>query len=349
VTSAENKPAKPARRRYILLFGVIVLVIAGWTAAWAYGRSVLADQLDRQIAGMAERGLQISCADRTIAGFPFRYEVGCRDMRSLDRAGSEASLGGLNAVALVYKPWHVIFEAKSPASMEIPLTGVSGDVSWDVARASMTFANGSLGELDAVVARPEAAVENAFSAGLFSADKAEVHLREVPDQAGALEGFVSVNALKLKSFPELQETVDLRGQVQVTGGEALLAGADLVSLVRMNDDELPVKLVLLEAGLGESRVGASGDLLVNGDGTLSGTLDVTLGNANALLQSLKPLFPPENQTFALMENVVKGLEPAATEIDGVPSIKLPVVIDRGTVRAGFLPLGRIPPLFQAGI
>lgn len=85
MSDIKTKPPKPTRRGYILLAGAIVLVIAGWSAAWFYGQSVLREQLDRQIVRMADQGLDVSCADLAIAGYPFRYEVSCADMRSADR------------------------------------------------------------------------------------------------------------------------------------------------------------------------------------------------------------------------------------------------------------------------
>jgi len=330
------------------LIAAVVIVVAGWSAAWFYGRSALAEQLDLQMRRMADQGLDLTCADLAIAGYPFRYEVTCRDMQSIDRWGATGSLGALNAVALIYNPWHVIFEARSPAAMAFPVNGVNGDITWDTARASIRFSENALNALDAVVDQPEASVVTLVSTGQFAADKAEVHLREVPDSAGTLEGFVTIDKLALKSLPNLVETMMLRGHVRVDGGMALLAGADLGSLVQSSGGELPLRLMLAEATIGQGRAVASGDLVLVGDGTLSGTLEVALGNAEALLETLKPLFPPQDQTYPLLEGVIKSLEPAAVDVDGMPTIKIPVTVNRGLVQVGLLPVGRIPPLFAAG-
>ncbi|WP_031284968.1 MULTISPECIES: DUF2125 domain-containing protein [unclassified Labrenzia] len=348
MSDIKTKPPKPTRRGYILLAGTVVLVIAGWSAAWFYGQSVLREQLDRQIVRMADQGLDVSCADLAIAGYPFRYEVSCADMRSADRRGTAASLGGLNAVALIYNPWHVILEAKSPAAMSVPVNGLEGGLTWQTARASVKFSDNALGSFDAVIDKPEAAFDTALARGLFAAEKSEVHLRKQPESAATLESFVTVQDLSLKSLPELQQTISLRSHARIEGGTALLAGADLVSLVRAQGGELPVELVLTEILLGAGKATASGSLVLSGDGTLSGSLELNLGNPDALLDSVKPLFPPEDQTFSLLQNVVKSLEPAAKEVDGVRTITLPVSVDRGVVRIGFLPLGQIPPLFPAG-
>ena len=93
----ENKPSKPSRRRFILLICAIALVIAGWSGAWFFGRSVLAEELDTQLQVLKTNGLELSCSDLAIAGYPFRYEVFCRDLASNDRYGTKGSLQGLNA------------------------------------------------------------------------------------------------------------------------------------------------------------------------------------------------------------------------------------------------------------
>lgn len=348
VSEHENKPSKPTRRRYILLLCAIGLVIAGWSGAWFFGRSVLADQLDTQLRAMKTKGLDLSCSDLAIAGYPFRYEVYCGDLASNDRFGTKGSLGGLNAVALIYNPWHIIFEAKAPAAIAEPLSGLLGEMSWDTARASVKFSGTALGAFDAVLSKPEAAFENPVSRGLFAADKAEIHLRNAPETAGAVDGFVSVNALQLKSLPEFGATIDMRTHVQVTGGAALLSGANLARLVQQQNGRLPVKLVLFETVLGDSRINAAGDLLVNGDGTISGKINLIIGNADGLLDLIEPLFPPQDNRFSLVRSVVQSLKGAQSEIDGIPSITLPVAIDQGLIRIGFLTLGRIPPLFSAG-
>jgi hypothetical protein len=339
---------KPSRRGYILMIAAIVAVVAAWSAAWFYGRSVLAAQLDQQIGRLADNGVDLSCADLTIAGYPFRYEVGCRDMRSFDRSGAAGSLGGLNAVALVYNPRHAIFEAASPASVSVPFAGVQGDLTWDSARASLKFGDASFtafGALDAVLQGPRAAFASETAGGLASAAKAELHLREVPDRAGMLEGFLKVDGLRLDSLPELQEAVGLRLHARIEGGTALLEGADLAALVAAAGGALPLDLVEAEARLASGRASASGDLMLAGDGTLSGSLELTLANAEALLEASRPLFPPQDRTYPVLQNAVRSLQGAASETEGERIVTIPVTISRGQVLLGFLPAGRIPPLF----
>ncbi|MFN3130046.1 DUF2125 domain-containing protein [Roseibium sp.] len=338
----------PSKRKYLVLIGVIVIVVAGWSGAWAYGRTVLADQLDMQFGRFSEQGTEVTCTDLTIGGYPWRYEIRCDDLKSRDLSGSEGAMGGLTAVALVYNPWHVILEAATPAAVSLPLAGVSGDLTWETARASARYSTEALGKVDVVVTKPALRVQNPAAEARVVSEKAEFHLRPSPETTGAVDGFFSIDGLMVEQLPSLTNPVDARMHLQVLNGAPLLSGADLRSLVLANGGELPVRLVLAEVALGASRFGGRGDLTVNGAGALSGTLTLTLVQPSNMLNSIRPLFPPNSNEFSIVESLLSSLQPTGTDHLGDPAIEIPLLIDNGLMRMGFVTLGRIPPLFQAG-
>ncbi|MEP4770153.1 MAG: DUF2125 domain-containing protein [Roseibium sp.] len=349
MTTEPTLPQVSSKKRYIVLLAVIGLVIVGWSGAWTYGRSMLADQLDLQMARITGNGLELGCADLRIAGYPFRYEIRCTDLTSKDRFGAEGNLGSLNAVTLVYNPWHVILEADAPAAIAVPVNGLSGDISWDTARASVKYSMDGLGDLDMVLTKPKAAFQNSFSAAAASSEKAELHLRKAPDLPDGVDGFVSVDDLKLENVPELNDLLNLRVHLRLENGAPLLSGANLALLTQMNDGQLPIQLVFSEIKSGHSRFGASGDLVLDGNGLLSGQVKLSLSNPEQALAMIKPLFPSQDNGSSVAEGLFKSLKPTATDPDGNPAIELPLVIDQGMMRIGFVTLGWIPPLFQAGI
>lgn len=348
--ATDATPSGPSRgkTKYLYLLAVVVLVAAGWSGAWAYGRSVVSDQIDLQLRQMAGGGLDISCEDLSIAGYPFRYEIRCRNLRSLDRSGIESAMGTLEAVALVYNPWHVIFEANAPALVSAPAAGTTGKLDWETARASVKYSTASLGNVDVVIQKPELAYETFADNGVAVSDKAEFHLRQAPGQPQAVEGFLSIDGLMLGSDPDVLPALDGRLHVRIDGGSALLSGAGLARLVYASGGEVPIRVVLADVASEESRLGASGDLILSSDGTLSGTLDLTLSGKDAALDRIKQLVPADNSGFALVEGLFRSLQPTATDHNGDPAVQLPMVIDQGFMRIGFVPLGQIPPLFAPG-
>src|SRR5215210_9290905 len=94
-------------------FVLLGLLAAGWSIAWLIIRQRTADGLDAWLASEVAVGRQWTCADRAVGGYPFRIEVSC-GMLSLKRGEATASLGGLLAVAQVYRPGHVIAEISGP-------------------------------------------------------------------------------------------------------------------------------------------------------------------------------------------------------------------------------------------
>ena len=70
----------PRRRPLWGLFIVPVLVLiaaAAWSAFWFYAASEVGVRADAWRAQEAKSGRVYDCAKRTVAGFPFRFEVRC--------------------------------------------------------------------------------------------------------------------------------------------------------------------------------------------------------------------------------------------------------------------------------
>lgn len=348
MSSGTPETQTSSKKKYILLLVALFVVAAGWSGAWVYGRSVLASQIDGQFDLFAANGTDINCGKLVIGGYPFRYEIYCENLRTADLSGTQGTVAGLNAVALVYNPWHIILEAKTPALVSVPVNGLAGELSWKTARASAKYSLEALGDVDVVLTQPQLAFQNPVASGRAKSEKAEFHLRKSPGEAGSVEGFLTIDALGLDLLPSLPGPVNARLHIQVQNGEPLLSGADLRGLVHENGGELPLRLELAEVAMGNSRLGARGDLLVNGAGALSGTVAFTLVQPEDVLNTIRPLFPAGSNEFSILESLLMSLQPTGTDHRGDPAIEFPLVIDHGLMRIGFITVGRIPPLFQAG-
>lgn len=348
--SSGPSPSGPSRgkAKFVYLLAAVVIGLAAWSGAWAYGRSTLASRIDLQSRQLAGGGLDISCADLSIAGFPFRYEVSCQDFQSLNRSGIESAISTLEAVALVYNPWHIIFEAEAPAGLSLQRIGATGQLTWNTARASVKYSRDAVGDVDVVITQPELSYQASAERGIAISDRAEFHLRRAPDQDQTIEGFVLLDGLQLGFSPAGELPFDARLHMRIEDGEALLSGIDLPRLVQSRGGELPVNLVLADIATDSSRFGVRGDLVVHGNGTLSGVLSLTLSGKEAALDQVAEWLPEQEGGFAIVDSLLRSLEPTATDHNGDPAIQLPLMIDQGVMRIGFVTLGRIPPLFMAG-
>lgn len=349
MTSQSDNTKKPNNRKYILLLVGVTLVIAAWSSAWFYGQTFVSDEIDAQIQQLSKQGLEVTCADRRVAGYPFRFEISCNDMLLKDKWSRELAVSALDAVTLVYNPRHVIFEAESPAKLAIPHLETDAQIDWASARASIKASLTGLSTLDAIA--ENVSLETSFNKNLrqLFASKLEVHLREAPNTEGLLETFITIDQLGFQNTTKPEEAIDLRAYTKIQNGMDLLAGSNIPLLVQANEGALPVKLMLFEAVYGQSKISTTGDITINGNGTLSGRLDTSIENANALLPLLEKLEFRDQQTRALIEGFLKSVSSSSTESGSTNQPSIPIIIDEGLLRVGFLPIGYVPPLFSAGL
>ena len=87
-------------RKFWLLGGGVVLVIALYTGGWFYAASVLKTNVLRAIAPRDTAELSGECADMDFRGYPFRIGLFCSKVDVDDNAnGVSASFGALRSAA----------------------------------------------------------------------------------------------------------------------------------------------------------------------------------------------------------------------------------------------------------
>lgn len=137
----------PTRRRLwpVLILPALVLVAAGlWSAFWFIAASKVDGTVDAWRAREAASGRVYDCANRSVAGFPFRFEVRCTGVSVTmvgQVAGQEelpvsAKLGDILVVAQAWDPKRLIAEFTAPAVISErnrPMMVVS----WTLGRASI--------------------------------------------------------------------------------------------------------------------------------------------------------------------------------------------------------------------
>src|SRR3982074_3864853 len=116
----------PRRRPLWRLFIMPVLLLvaaAAWSAFWLFSASQVDVRADAWRAQEAKSGRVYDCAKRSVAGFPFRFEVRC-DGASVALVSQTASqtpftarLGEILVVAQIYDPKLLIAEFAAPATI----------------------------------------------------------------------------------------------------------------------------------------------------------------------------------------------------------------------------------------
>ena len=141
----------PRRRPLWRLFFMPVLVLvaaAAWSGFWFYAASEVDVKADAWRAQEAKSGRVYDCAQRTVAGFPFRLEVRCDgasvslSSQTADQAATQAPpitarLGEILVVAQIYDPKLLIAEFTAPATIYDRGGQPSMTVNWSKARSSV--------------------------------------------------------------------------------------------------------------------------------------------------------------------------------------------------------------------
>jgi hypothetical protein len=137
----------PRRRSLWRLFIMPVLLLVAalaWSAFWFYAASKVDETVDVWRAREAKSGRVYDCAKRSVAGFPFRFEVSCSgasvalvsQTAGASQAPVTARLGEILVVAQVYDPKLLIAEFAAPATISGP-DQLSLMVNWSKARSSI--------------------------------------------------------------------------------------------------------------------------------------------------------------------------------------------------------------------
>jgi hypothetical protein len=141
----EMTPAPRRRPLWRLFIMPVLLVIAAvaWSGFWFFAASEVEVKADAWRAQEAKSGRVYDCAKRSVAGFPFRFEVRCDGAsvalrsQTATQAAFTAKLGEILVVAQVYDPKLVIAEFSAPATIAERGGPPSLAVDWSKARASV--------------------------------------------------------------------------------------------------------------------------------------------------------------------------------------------------------------------
>ena len=368
----------PRRRRWPLILGALLLILAGlWTGLW-YAAAGIAE---RTIAGWkvreAQAGRVYSCATQTIGGFPFAIQVQCADVGA-ELKSSQPQLAvkakDLLISAWLWQPTVLTTEVIGPLTIAEPGQAVGVAARWSRAQTEVRGLPTSPEKVSIKIEAP--AVDRAPGGeNLFKASRLELDGRMV---SGTVQDHPVIEiALKLVAavapswHPAAAQPID----ADVT---AVLRG-----LTDFSPKPWPARLRELQAAggrieiaharvrQGETLAVANGALGLSPGGRLDGELRLTVANLEQLLPALgldrmmaQQKAPKElDSAFGALDRIMPGLGNVArqnagpmivasinlmgqpTELEGRRAVMLPLRFKDGAVSLGPVMIGYTPPLF----
>lgn len=354
----DTQPAPRRRRTWIIVLPLILIVLLGlgWSALWVYAARRADAEIDAWIAREKFVGRNWSCSERSLEGFPFRFELMCRDpvLRTEGGDSLKVSAAAAHAVAQVWDPSHIIAEFASPARIENLATGQVFTASWSLLQMSAVGdTTGRPVRLDIAVdnAMVEQALGNASATPMLSAKHLETHARRRPGDAGAKDGVdfaVSVNGAE---SPQLAATgsagpLDLALQMTVTALEDLrpMSVQDRLRAWSMAGGMMQLQGFAVTTP--KAAASATGALLLDAQGRLNGQLQLGFAGIEDVLKNLSKagLVPQEYVPIVGALAMAGKRGDVAGRKNGVT---FSIGFDQGALKLGKIPVGIVPPLFSA--
>lgn len=290
----------PRRRplwRLFILPALVVVAAAAWSAFWFYAASEAGVRADAWAAQEAKAGRIYACGKRSVAGFPFRFEVRCEDASVTlvsQTAGAQlftARLGEILIIAQVYQPKLLIAEFKAPATLSDRGEPPSMRVNWTLGqssvvglpdipqRASIEFNNPSIDRVNGPVATP-----------LAKAGHVELHGRLA--EGSTTDRPVIETALQIKGgsieevHPLLAAPFDADIQTRLTGLKDFSPKPWPERFRELQAAGGHVEIVRSRIQQGDLVSVAAGTLSLNAQGRIDGELQMTVAGIERVIPAL---------------------------------------------------------------
>ncbi|BCP55344.1 hypothetical protein K32_39610 [Kaistia sp. 32K] len=350
-TTGVDAAAKPrprsVRRKFQFVIAAAVLLCAVWAGGWFWANRIAAERIAAVKADFVAEGGVLGCNAESLGGFPFKFTLDCAPASlELPSRGLSASVGALEAIALIYNPGHVLASVQGPLTLKAP-GDLGVQANWSSLQTSVRVGTSRLKRFSAVADDLTTTINAPANPRLptaAGAKHAELHLLQNDTDATSLDlaGTVDNFAVTIPGAPALPA---LSAQLYAT-----LPGA-LPELRDGHVDPLPVwlaaggqvKLGQLSLDVGGFLANASGDLTVARDGVISGRVAVRVDQLDRLPDLAETLHPgSRDQVARILGPLSAFLKPV--EVDGKTWRETTLTIKNGKVSAGFIPLGKLPPL-----
>lgn len=287
-------PRKLTRLPLYIGFGLLAVLMIGWSAVWFWARSEAEARFDAAADSLRKAGYEFSWSDRRLGGYPFRLNITLSEPRIRDRSGWALEAPRLEGQAFLHAPTSWLIAAPDGLTFLRPRGGPV-QVRGKLIRASLTRLTSRPPNVSFEAAGATfqpAAGASPFS--LASADRVEIHLRRAPKEVGDEAGlWVSVEGGR-GVLPGLLgrmadgKPVSLQWDSRLSKASEL-TGPTWAAMVRRWSDaggRISVKRAGLTAG--DAVIGASaGELRVGRDGRLLGVLDLSLRQAPKAIDAMR--------------------------------------------------------------
>lgn len=287
----DQSPAgKHSRLGLYIPLGLLLAAIAAWSGYWVWAKGAATARMDEAVARLGEAGYRIAWEDRTIGGYPFRFNVTLTGVAIREPAGWGLQSPRLEGEAKAFAPGSWIVAAPQGLTFVRP-EGGPVRVSGKMIRASLTHLGRRPPNFSFEAVRPAFQPQpGARPFALNFAERVELHLRAGPDDEGGV--FLKVEG----GIPRPGSVLALAGDAQpvalswnsTLSKMSAFDGPSWSEAVR-NWTASGGAMTVRDAGItaGQARLGVKGGRVSAGsDGRAVGALDLTLSQTSNVLTAM---------------------------------------------------------------
>ena len=290
VNGAARAGKAPSRIGLFLPYILLGLLVVLWSVAWFWIRGRAADEMDAWLAREAAAGRNWTCADRSIAGYPFRLELRCASL-AFSRADSRFTLGPLTALVQVYQPRHGLLQVSGPFHVE--QGSLSADANWKDLEASFHGASDGFTRASLVVDGAKGTIRGSGTEPIdFAGEHLEAHARPTPVRF-ATDGAVDLSLRLTRATVPLidpllgnADPLDLALDATIDRAADLRTGEVARELEQWRQAGGRLDIALLSLAKGDRRLQASGKIALDDEHRPAGNLDVRAAGLEALVSQV---------------------------------------------------------------
>lgn len=255
--------------------------------------------------------------------------------------GSRTKAGAFRSAAQFYDPGHMVAELDGPARIE-PSGSVPLIADWALMHASIRAGIASLSEVS-IEARELTLTDGWAPAGttaMAKAGNAQIHARRSTTNVESLD--VAVKGSSVFPAGETRPSLDLGAEMTIYDiVPALRTELDLAQLIGTNGMSGRITRIFLAPAMG-GRLELQGPFSIDTKGRLSAELTVGFSNIAKVGEFLAVYMPQAADSIVAITAILGAVGQQRQEGTQLRSILL--TIENGTVQAGMIPVGNIPPL-----
>lgn len=322
------------KNRIIILGAVIVLILAGASAAWFYVAGQIRQEIEQLAFADGETSPQLTCASLGISGFPFAFDIDCTEAVVVS-GDMMVEVPGLRVSAMVYAPTHLLASAKGPAALSDAFTGQRTALAWSNLEASLRLTDWRIARLS-LVGDDLAWNDLLFGDALLaSAPHAELHLLDIPEahdaerDTAALALYMRGDEINLPAIGLSGAALEAEAEVTALPDDLRTLGATPI-LPAWQQAGGELNLVSIRMSDQGADLAASGKLALDPQGFPTGAITI---DSAGVAERIGPMIEEPWRTLVLGVPNETGRHANQLNFNG------------GTLSSGLVPITAVPPLF----